>query len=138
MSDLLDDLIRDEGLRLRPYVDSVGKTTIGVGRNLDDVGISEEEARMMLNADIDRAESGLRRTFTWFLTAPEPVQRGLVNMAFNLGINRLTGFGKMLSALASKDYDLAASEALKSHWATQVGARAVRIAELFESAKEIR
>lgn len=133
---LLEDLIRDEGLRLKPYTDSVGKLTIGVGRNLDDVGISEEEARAMLNADIDRAESQLRRTFGWFLSAPEPVQRGLTNMAFNMGITRLTQFGRMLSALASKDYDLAASEALKSKWATQVGARAVRIAELFESAKE--
>lgn len=133
---ILDDLIRDEGVRLKPYKDTVGKLTIGIGRNLDDVGISEEEARAMLNADVDRAESQLRKTFTWFLTAPEPVQRALVNMCFNMGITRLTQFGKMLSALANKDYDLAASEALKSKWATQVGARAVRIAELFESAKE--
>jgi lysozyme len=131
-----DDLIRDEGQRLKPYMDTVGKLTIGVGRNLNDVGISEEESRQMLNADIDRAESGLRRTFTWFLTAPEPVQRGLTNMAFNMGIMGLTQFGKMLSALASEDYDLAAAEALKSKWADQVGERAVRIANLFISAKE--
>lgn len=136
MSDILEDLIRDEGMILKPYRDTVNKLTIGVGRNLDDVGISEEEARAMLNADVDRAESALRRSFTWFLTAPEPVQRGLVNMAFNMGITRLSQFGKMLSALANRDYDTAASEALKSKWATQVGARAVRIAELFESAKE--
>lgn len=136
MSDILEDLIRDEGMILKPYRDTVNKLTIGVGRNLDDVGISEEEARGMLNSDIDRAESGLRRTFPWFLTAPEPVQRGLTNMAFNMGLTRLTQFGKMLSALAAKDYDTAAAEALKSKWATQVGARAVRIAELFESAKE--
>lgn len=133
---ILEDLIRDEGLRLKPYTDTVGKLTIGVGRNLDDVGISEEEARAMLNADIDRAESGLRKTIPWFLSAPESVQRGLTNMAFNMGIIRLTQFGRMLSALAAKDYDAAAAEALKSKWATQVGARAVRIAELFESAKE--
>jgi len=136
MSDILDDLIRDEGMVLKPYRDTVNKLTIGVGRNLDDVGISEEEARAMLNADVDRAESGLRKTFPWFLTAPEPVQRGLVNMVFNMGLTRLTQFGKMLSALAAKDYDTAAAEAIKSKWATQVGTRAVRIAELFESAKE--
>lgn len=131
---LLDDLIRDEGLRLKPYVDTAGKTSIGVGRNLDDVGISNEEARAMLNADIDRTESGLRRSFSWFLTAPEPVQRGLTNMAFNVGVFRLMGFQKMLTALAAMDYETAAREALASKWATQVGDRAVRIAELFRSA----
>lgn len=133
---LLDDLIRDEGMRLKPYRDTMNVLTIGVGRNLDDVGISEEEARAMLNADVDRAESQLRRTFSWFLTAPEPVQRGLTNMAFNMGITRLTQFGKMLSALAARDYDLAAAEALKSKWADQVGERAVRIANLFLEAKD--
>ena len=132
---IVEDLIRDEGLRLKPYRDTVGKITIGIGRNLDDVGISEEEARVMLSADIIKAESALRRNLSWFLEAPEPVQRGLTNMCFNIGFTGLSQFGRMLSALAKKDYDLAASEALKSKWATQVGARAVRIAELFESAK---
>ena len=45
---LLSDLVRDEGLRLRPYADTVGKTTIGVGRNLTDVGISHDEALALL------------------------------------------------------------------------------------------
>ena len=134
---IIDDLIRDEGWRLKPYRDTKGLLTIGCGRNLDDVGISEEEARAMLNADVDRAESALRRNLPWFLEAPEPVQRGLTNMVFNLGFTGLSQFGKMLTALANKNYDLAAAEALRSRWATQVGARAVRIAELFESAKEM-
>ncbi len=37
-------LIRHEGLRRKPYRDTVGKLTIGAGRNLDDVGITREEA----------------------------------------------------------------------------------------------
>jgi len=133
---IVDDLIRDEGLRLKPYRCPAGKLTIGVGRNLDDVGITEDEARVLLSGDILRAESTLRRNLSWFMTAPEPVQRGLANMCFNLGFVGLSQFGKMLSALASKDYAAAAAEALKSKWATQVGARAERIAALFESAKE--
>lgn len=43
MAMLLSELSRDEGRRLKPYLDTVGKTTIGVGRNLTDVGISEDE-----------------------------------------------------------------------------------------------
>ena len=53
LADLRDQLIIDEGLRLRPYRDSVGKLTIGVGRNLDDVGISNDEAMVLLDHDIE-------------------------------------------------------------------------------------
>lgn len=48
MSRLHDMLIRHEGLRLKPYHDTVRKLTIGIGRNLDDVGITHEEALILL------------------------------------------------------------------------------------------
>ena len=130
-TDLVRDLVRDEGMRLKPYTDTVGKVTIGVGRNLDDVGISEDEALAMLDADIDRSIADLDRTLPWLFERPEPVQRALVNMCFNLGWPRLSGFRNMLDALEAGDYDRAAAEALDSRWARQVGARAERIAALF-------
>ena len=34
---LKNDIKRHEGFRSKPYKDTVGKTTIGYGRNLDDV-----------------------------------------------------------------------------------------------------
>jgi len=128
---LKTELVRDEGMRLKPYTDTVGKVTIGVGRNLDDVGISETEALDMLDADIDRSIEDLERNLPWLFERPEPVQRALVNMCFNLGWPRLSGFRKMLAALEAGDYDTAAAEALDSRWARQVGARAERIAALF-------
>ena len=131
---IADDLERDEGLRLKPYRDTVGKLTIGVGRNLDDVGITAVEARALLANDIAKASDGLTRALPWFLIAPEPVRRGLVNMAFNMGIAGLMQFQNMLRALETKDYNEAAVEALDSDWARQVGARADRIAGLFRSA----
>lgn len=45
-------LIRHDGLRLKPYRDTRNKLTIGVGRNLDDVGITREEALMLPNNEI--------------------------------------------------------------------------------------
>jgi len=128
------DLVRDEGMRLHPYTDTVGKVTIGVGRNLDDVGISETEALAMLDADIDRSIEDLERNLPWLFERPEPVQRALVNMCFNLGWPRLSSFRKMLTALELNEYDRAAAEALNSRWARQVGARADRIAELIRTA----
>ena len=133
---LQEDLILDEGIRLKPYRCTAGKLTIGIGRNLDDVGISKTETLALLDADISRAEQGLDNFAPWWRSLPEPAARGLVNMAFNLGAGRLAGFKGMLSALRAGDYALAAAEALDSKWAKQVGERATRIAALFRSAGE--
>lgn len=124
---LRDDLIRDEGLRLRPYRDQVGKLTVGVGRNLDDVGISEDEAYRMLDNDIARVEAALDRQISWWRSRSQPCQDSLANMAFQLGIAGLLEFSRMLSCLHAGDYDGAASEARASKWYTQVPARAERV-----------
>jgi len=128
---LADDLMRDEGVRLKPYYCDAGRLTIGVGRNLEDAGITTVEAMDMLGHDIDRVVDELNAALPWWLELPEPAQRGLANMCFNLGLSRLLKFKKMLLALETGDYEVAATEALDSLWACQVGTRADRIAELF-------
>ncbi len=125
------DLKRDEGLRLKPYHCSAGKLSIGFGRNLDDVGISEFEAECMLERDIHRAMDGLDAGVSWWRLMPSDWQRGLVNMAFNLGITRLLGFRKMLDALQNGDGQRASMECLSSRYAKQVGQRSERVAALF-------
>lgn len=131
---LKSDLERDEGLRLKPYKDTVGKLTIGIGRNLDDVGISESEARHLLGNDIEWVTEELDANMPWWRTMPEPAQRALANMAFNLGMPTLKLFLNMLAALQAGDYEKAAVEALDSRWARQVKCRADRIAALYRSA----
>lgn len=128
---LTEELIRDEGLVLKPYKDTVGKLTIGVGRNLDDVGISKEEAKFLLKNDINNVVRDVSYHFPWVFSLSDARIRGVLNMAFNLGIARLSGFTKLLTALKNKDWDAAYKEALDSKWANQVGSRAVRIAEIF-------
>ncbi|MEL0100009.1 MAG: glycoside hydrolase family protein, partial [Opitutae bacterium] len=108
--------------------------TIGIGRNLEDNGISEAEALYLLKNDIERCTEEVKNTFHWFETAPELVQRGLINMVFNLGLTRLMGFKNMLLALEEGRYSEAAEHALDSRWAEQVGDRAQRIAEQFRQA----
>lgn len=129
--DLLQaDLERDEGLRLKVYIDSVGIPSIGIGRNLKDVGITKAMAYEMLAEDVDTACGVLDRNLPWWRDMTEARQRALVNMCFNLGITRLMGFSKALAALKAGDYDEAARQFLDSRWADQVGQRAQRIAEL--------
>ena len=130
---LTEELTRDEGVMLKPYRDTVNVLTIGVGRNLDN-GISEEESAYLLNNDIDTAVKELDRVFPWWSEMPDPAQRGLANMAFNLGLPRLLKFSKMLTALECGEYDIAGDGAMASKWAAQTGERAERIATIFRSA----
>jgi len=125
---LLARMEDDEGVVLRPYKDTVGKWSIGIGRNLDDVGITYEEARILYRNDMMRVLNDLRR-FPWWFQLNMTQQRALANMRFNLGPGGFRGFRKMISALADGDYEQAAYEALDSKWAHQVGQRAHRIAD---------
>ncbi len=127
MECLVRDLIRDEGLRLKPYRCSAGKLTIGVGRNLEDRGISEAEATDMLRNDISGVLDDLNRNIPWWQNLERSQRLALANMGFNLGWPRLRQFKKMLAALKDGDVDTAAREALDSRWAEQVGSRAKRI-----------
>ena len=123
------DVMWAEGFRAKPYRDTVGKLTIGYGRNLDDVGITTFEAGMLLDHDLAAAESECVSAFAWYPTLADARQRVLVEMAFNLGLPRLLGFGKMLAAAKTGDYETAAKEMLASRWKEQVGARAIRMAD---------
>ncbi|WP_417825315.1 glycoside hydrolase family protein [Thalassospira povalilytica] len=141
---LVRDLQRDEDIRLFVYDDAtgqpivsgytvVGHPTIGVGRLLtSDRGISTVEALELLEADLDIVFKELDRSFPWWRGLSENRQRALANMAFNLGIPRLSKFQNMLAALKRGDYQLAADEAMNSRWAKQVGARAERIRDLIK------
>ena len=130
---LTQQLIRHEKLLLKPYKDTVGKFTIGVGRNLDDVGISEAEAMFMLEADIASVCSDLDRVFPWWREMSENRQLVIADMCFNLGINRLQGFKKALAAMKEGRYADAATEMLDSTWAKQVGRRSDTLAEMMRS-----
>jgi lysozyme len=132
LAQLTRDLERDEGRRRKPYRDTTGKLTIGVGRNLDDAGLSEPEIDALLAADITGALADLDRNAPWWRGLPEPWQRGLANMALNLGWPTLRRFSRMLAALEAGDGAAAAAEALDSKWSAQVGDRASRIALLFD------
>lgn len=123
---LITQLIQHEGLRLKPYSDTVGKVTIGVGRNLTDVGISESEAMTLLDHDVDLVLADLL-TFPWFISLDPIRQRVVADMRFNLGPTRFRGFQRMIGALAAGDYQRAADSMAESLWARQVKQRATRL-----------
>lgn len=161
---LEQELIRDEGIRLRPYKDSLGIWTVSVGRNLEDKGLTrnelsslglnvnlnkeqvisvllergltKQECLMLLSNDIDDAWEDLTTALPWIEQKPEVVQRVLTNMNFNVGLSRLLDFKKTLAHIKADRYLEASQEMLNSRWANQVGSRAIRLSTLIKSLSE--
>lgn len=128
MESLANQLIRHEGLRLEVYECTNGYKTIGVGRNIQTNGISEEEAILMLKNDIDRSRKELE-TFYWFNELDEVRKDCLINMVFNLGFPTFKKFKGLISDLEDKNYKMASLNMLDSRWAKQVKGRAKELAE---------
>jgi lysozyme len=133
---LVDQLIRHEGMELKVYKDSLGIETIGIGRNLVDRGVTEEEARYLCNNDIEIVERELVQSFPIVSSLNDTRIRVLLDMAFNVGLPRLRGFKRMWAALENNDYGEAAKEMLDSKWARQVKTRAYTLARMMESGEE--
>jgi lysozyme len=126
-------LVQEEGFKKFPYQDTTGNLTIGVGRNLSTIGISEDEAIFLLENDIIACEREIWRACPWYASLDNPRKMVIIDMCFNMGIQKLLEFRNMLGALESKDYISAAKEMLNSKWANQVGSRAQRLALTMET-----
>ena len=147
--DLIDKLVVAEGLRLQVYKDTLGIDTIGIGRNLEDRGISKEELDWMDIRSIDHVyEWGITEADAVYLATndvqivEEELVRAhpcvdrldsvrqliLIDMAFNMGVPRLCKFKKMWAAVEAEDFPTAAKEMLDSRWAKQVKGRATKLA----------
>jgi lysozyme len=129
-------LVRHEGLKLRPYRCPSGKLTIGVGRNLDDRGLDAEEAMYLLTRDLTLVEGQLRARLPWFDALTEVRQNVLIDMGFNLGVPGLLTFVRTLRLIEQGAYGEAGDAMLQSQWAGQVGARAERLARWMRSGRD--
>lgn len=154
---LIDLLVKHEGEILHVYKCPAGKDTIGVGRNLEDKGLSKYEcdvlelgtydkkevidllknrgitkceSRLFLSIDIEEFSSELYKVLPWIESAPHTVQLALIDMAFNMGIKGLLKFKKTLYFIKAGQYKEASVEMLNSRWARQVGNRAIELSEM--------
>jgi len=122
-----------EGRRTKVYLDSVGIPTIGVGRNLKDVGLYEDEIDYLLNNDIRRIQVDLDRALPWWRSMDPVRQSVLADMCFNLGINRLLKFTNTLRKMKDGDYQGAADGMKDSLWYSQVKGRAVELVSMMRT-----
>ncbi len=143
-------LVRHEGLRLKPYRCTAGKLTIGYGRNLDNRGISQSEAYVLLENDIQSCEEQILDEIPEIYDPLDDVRKSvLLNMCISipqsrfaplrepcyLGIGGLLSFNYTLAFIAAGDWERAANGMLASKWAKQVGRRAVELSELMRKGK---
>lgn len=132
------ELRRDEGVKYSPYRDSVGILTVGVGHNIEakplpadwTFPLTDAQVDQLLSQDLEEVFVGLDKNVPWWRSLSYERQRVLVNMAFNLGIKGLMGFKNTLASIKSGLYQSAAEGMLASKWASQVSARAKRLAAM--------
>lgn len=124
-----EQIKEDEGYSLNLYKCTAGKLTIGYGWNIEDNGIPEDVAELLFEHSFKTAKNDAA-TFIGPMTWSQlsETRRGvLINMAFNLGINRLRAFKQFRHYLQQGDYGKAANEMINSRWYNQVGDRAKRL-----------
>jgi len=132
--ELIKQLKRHEGVELKPYKCTSDKLTIGVGRNLEDVGISEAEAEYLLMNDLSRFMK-MANEFDWYAGLNDARKAVIISMLFNLGRGGFNKFLKFKQALAEGDHLTASREMLDSRWAKQVKGRAVELSKQMETGK---
>lgn len=125
-------LVKHEGKTTYPYVDTVGKITIGIGYNLTDRGLPEAWVDKQFEEDVNFFHDHLDRDFKWFRDLNYERKIVLIDMCF-MGYQRFKEFKNMLKALSYKNYDKAADEMLNSKWAIQVGNRALELANIMRT-----
>lgn len=149
------ELTRDEGERLKAYRDTKGKWTIGIGRNLDDVGtvpltrtkadvlangVNQAEIDQLFAHDIVRTENDLDAHLSWWRSLDPIRQRVLLNMCFNMGWGAGTPHGlhtfvNTLAMIQRGEYSRAADAMLHSAWAKEVGIRAQRLSNMMRDGR---
>lgn len=120
---------RHEGFRSKPYHCTAGKLTIGIGRNLDDVGITKDEALGLLSNDLARCVLDAAK-FPWFNSLSAVRQDVVLSMLFQLGLGGFSEFRKFMAALSAGNFEKAADEMLASEWAHQTPARAGELSQM--------
>jgi lysozyme len=130
-TELINQLKRDEGLRLDAYRDSLGVLTVGYGHNVqarpvagvekEGDTISEGMAYALLTDDLARTMQALDEALPWVDTIDDARKAVLYNMAFNLGVRGLLKWRNTLMAVREGRYNDAADAMMQSKWAYQVG-----------------
>jgi len=127
----LEIIKRHEGMELKPYRDSLGILTIGIGHNLEN-GLNEKIINLIFEDDMLSVVADCEK-FDWYAGLNKARQSVIENMIFNIGYGRFRGFKNTIDFIAKNQFNHAAEEMLDSKWAGQVGNRAIELSQIMRS-----
>ena len=130
---MIDRVEKNEGFRAFPYIDSRGNLSVAFGRNLKGVAMSIAEGQYLLSNDIQRAETEAYKQFPDYNALNDPRKSVIVEMVYNMGLEKVLNFKEMIAAIAANDFAEAAKHMLNSAWAVEVGKRADELAMIMQS-----
>lgn len=122
-----------EGCVLKPYRDTEGKWTVGIGHrcSASQRPITRNEAEDLFRDDWKLAMRQAQDLELQHLVGLDETRRCVVaEMCFQLGKGGTVKFRKMWAALRVGDYIRAAAEMLDSKWHGQTPARCERLADV--------
>ncbi len=144
-----------EGKVATAYKDSMGVLTIGVGFNLErddarqlisqigadyDKVLSQEQSLtdaqidQLFNITLNEALQIAQKYIPNLGSHPTQAQKVIVDMAYNLGPNKLSQFNTLKQSIVYHNYNAAADAMTKSRWYQQVGRRGPALVNLMRQA----
>lgn len=132
ITNIQQQLERDEGRSLVVYADSLGFPTIGIGHKLQPwehypQGISADQCDQLFRMDLINVQNAIRSHLPWVLSLDDPRCGVFENMCFNMGIWRLLQFKDTIAAAQEHDWQKTAAAMNASRWEHQVPERADRL-----------
>ena len=145
MIDILSEILAgDEGERqfvyddktgkdLKPGMTLIGNAAIGIGRDLISHGLSPNEISVLFQNDLRMLEPNCSRNMPYWSKLSSVRKVVVMCMVFQIGLRGYLAFDRMEAALDKEDWAVAASEMVKSRWASQTPGRAARLAAMMRS-----
>ena len=139
--DIMNMIKRHEGVKDKPYKDTKGLWTVGIGHLIGDGRtlppefdrtFSPEEINDMFMKDYNSHKEAAQR-IPGYNNLNTNGRAALIDLTFNMGKNWFRNFPNFTKALASGDITRAAQELKNSNWYRQVGNRAPTIVSLLQS-----
>ena len=138
MSEVLKKRIRDhEGFIAKPYLDSLGKATIGYGHLITDEDnfeldkeYSKDELLQLFEKDFEKAQMGADQLVGHIQELHIEAKNVITEMVFQLGTMGVRKFKNMIAALEARDYQRASLEMLDSRWHAQTTNRCESLSKI--------
>ena len=130
---LIESVKESEGFRSKPYRCTENVLTIGYGFAIKDLELDEDICHQILVKILNDLIDNANDKFPFLLELPDEKADIVYEMIYQMGLNGVSKFKKMLKALEDQDFEKASVEMLDSLWAKQTPNRALKMSNKMKS-----